>query len=268
MAAPAVALYARVVEQARLPSFYVSGGVPDTVDGRFELVSIHAFLLFRLRGGYFAVGTWVVAETYRLLVKNSNVLYPAGTPQPLKALSALGQSRFAITFWLSLALGVATVGGVYLLTRSRTGLALSAIRDNAVAAEMSGVAVRRTQIGLYLAVGAVTGLTGAVFLLNAVSISPDSFFSIEWTAWMVIIVMVGGLGTIEGPILGAIIFYLMRENLADLGATWFIILGVVLIAVMLLAPGGIWGLIQGRTNVQLFPVRRRLVMTDPGGEGS
>ncbi|HEY7705011.1 MAG TPA: branched-chain amino acid ABC transporter permease [Acidimicrobiia bacterium] len=226
-----------------------------------------AWLLFRLRGGYFAVGTWVLAETYRLIVKNNETLYPSGTPQPLRSLAGLGESRFAITFWLSFALAVGVILGVYFLMRSRTGLALRAIRDNEMAASTAGVAVRRTQIMLYLAVGAVTGLTGAVFLLKAVSISPDSFFSIDWTAQMLMIVMIGGLGTIEGPVVGAAVFFLLRENLADLGSLWFIILGVVLIVIMIRAPRGIWGLVRARTGVELLPVRKRLEMTTtPGGQ--
>jgi len=143
-------------------------------------------------------------------------------------------------------------------------LALNAIRDDEETAQASGVDVMRTKFGVYLLVAAMTGVVGAVYLLNNVSIDPDSYFSIGLTAQMVIVVVIGGLGTIEGPIVGSVIYFLLDENLSELGAWWFIILGIVLIVVMLRAPHGIWGLIQERTGLRLFPVQRRLMIDEPG----
>jgi branched-chain amino acid transport system permease protein len=225
-----------------------------------------ALLVFRLRGGYFAVATWVIAETYRLIVRNNVTLFPRGTPQPLRALSVLGANRFQIVYWLSLLVGVGSIVGALFLLRSRLGLALSAIRDDEEAAAASGVDVHGVKLSVYLIVAAVTGLVGAVYLLNNVSIDPDSYFSIGLTAQMVIVVVVGGLGSIEGPILGAIIYFLLDENLSELGAWWFIILGVFLIVVMIRAPRGVWGLIQDRTGLRLFPIQRRLVVEEASVE--
>lgn len=226
-----------------------------------------AFLVFRLHGGYFAVATWVVAETYRLIVKNNATLYPRGTPQPLRALSALGQSRFEVVYWLALAAGVATILAVLFLLRSRIGLALNAIRDDEEAAAASGVNVRQVKLSVYLIVAAITGFVGAIYLLNNVSIDPDSYFSIGLTAQMVIVVVIGGLGSIEGPIVGAIIYFLLDENLSELGAWWFIVLGLFLIVVMLWTPRGVWGTTQDRTGLRLFPVQRRLVFGESEDRG-
>jgi branched-chain amino acid transport system permease protein len=225
-----------------------------------------AKLVFRLHGGYFAVATWVVAETYRLIVRNNTTLFPRGTPQPLRALSVFGANRFQTVYWLALVAGVGTIVGALFLLRSRLGLALSAIRDDEETAAASGVDVSRVKLSVYLIVAAMTGLVGGVYLLNNVSIDPDSYFSIGLTAQMVIVVVVGGLGTIEGPILGAIVYFLLDENLSELGAWWFIILGVFLIVVMIRAPKGLWGLIQDRTGLRLFPVQRRLVIEKPSIE--
>lgn len=225
-----------------------------------------SFLVFRLHGGYFAVGTWVVAETYRLIVRNNTTLFPLGTPQPLRALTALGPDRFSIVYWLALAAAATTIVVTLVLLRSRVGLALSAIRDDEETAEASGVNVLRTKIFVYLVVAAITGLVGGVYLLNKVSIDPDSYFSIGLTAQMVIVVVIGGLGTIEGPIVGAVIYFLLDENLSHLGSWWFIILGVVLIVVMLVAPGGVWGTFEKRTGITVFPVQRRLVGDAPGDD--
>ena len=71
--------------------------------------------------------------------------------------------------------------------------------------------------------------------------------------------MIGGIGRIEGPIIGTVIFFLLRQTLADLGAIYLLILGVVAIGVMLWAPKGLWGLIADRFGWQVFPLQRRLV---------
>ena len=157
-----------------------------------------------------------------------------GTPQPLRTLSTLGENRFEVVYWLALAVGIGTVVGALYLLRSRLGLALNAIRDDEEAATASGVDVRRVKLTVYLVVAAMTGLVGAIYLLNNVSIDPDSYFSIGLTAQMVIVVVVGGLGTIEGPIVGSIIYFLLDENLRRLGAWWFIVLGLFLLIVILL----------------------------------
>lgn len=223
-----------------------------------------AFLIFRLEGGYFAVATWVVAETFRLLVKNNDTLNPGGTPQPLRALASLGQDRFQIVYWLAIVVGVGSVILTLVILRSRWGLALSAIRDDEEAAAASGIDVHRVKVRVYLMVAAVTGLTGTVYLLNNVSIDPDSYFSIGLTAQMVVVVVVGGLGTVEGPILGALIYFLLDENLSGLGTWWFIILGLFLIVLLIFAPRGVWGTIQGKTGLRLFPTQRRLIIEDVG----
>lgn len=75
---------------------------------------------------------------------------------------------------------------------------------------------------------------------------------------MIFIVVIGGIGTIEGPILGVLIFFALQSLLADFGSWYLLSLGVLAIAIMLIAPRGIWGLISERTGLQLFPIRRRL----------
>ena len=90
-------------------------------------------------------------------------------------------------------------------------------------------------------------------------ISPDAAFSvIDWTAYVIFIVVIGGIGTIEGPIVGVIIFFLLQNLLADYGSWYLLMLGLLGIAIMLFAPRGLWGLFSDRTGIQLFPVRRVL----------
>ena len=91
-------------------------------------------------------------------------------------------------------------------------------------------------------------------------ISPDAAFSVlDWTANVIFIVVIGGIGTIEGPIVGVLVFYVLQSNLAHFGTWYLILLGVFAIVVMLFAPKGIWGYLSERYGLVLFPIRRRLV---------
>ena len=108
-------------------------------------------------------------------------------------------------------------------------------------------------------------MVGALIFLQKLRISPDTAFSVnDWTAFVIFITVIGGIGRIEGPIVGTIVFFLLRQTLADLGSLYLLMLGAVAIAVMLLAPKGLWGLIVERFGWQLFPLERRLrLAADP-----
>ena len=110
-----------------------------------------------------------------------------------------------------------------------------------------------------MATAVVTGMAGALIFLQKARISPDAAFSlIDWTAYVIFIVVIGGIGTMEGPIIGVVIFYLLQYYLAALGSWYLILLGALAILLMLFAPTGIWGVISGPFDIGLFPVRRRL----------
>jgi len=222
-----------------------------------------AFVVFRLRGPYFAIGTWVAAEVFRLLFAQMSVLGGgSGMSLPVaivKSISPVPATRDTIVYWIALALAVGAILIVYLLLRSRTGLALTAIRDNERAAESLGVDNYRVKLAIYILVAAITGITGALLFLQKLRISPDAAFSVnDWTAFVIFMTVIGGIGRIEGPIVGTIIFFVLRGLLADLGAAYLIILGGVAVVTMLFAPRGLWGTLADRTGLQLFPVQRRL----------
>jgi branched-chain amino acid transport system permease protein len=107
-------------------------------------------------------------------------------------------------------------------------------------------------------------MVGALIFLQKLRISPDAAFSVnDWTAFVIFITVIGGIGRIEGPIVGTIVFFLLRQTLADLGTIYLLMLGVVAILVMLWAPKGIWGLIVERFGWQLFPLERKVVLDQP-----
>jgi len=235
-----------------------------------------AALIFRLRGAYFAIGTWVVAEVFRLLASQISVLGGgSGISLPAAMVVAMAPSRQAREFeiyWLALALTAAVLGAIVALLRSRHGLALTAIRDNELAAQSNGIDVTRIKLIVYVLTGFGTAMIGALIFLMKLRISPDTAFSVnDWTAFVIFITVIGGIGRIEGPIVGTIVFFIMRQTLADLGSLYLLIMGAVAIVVMLWAPKGLWGLIAERFGWQALPLQRRLVLapkTEEPGERS
>lgn len=224
-----------------------------------------AALIFRLRGAYFAIGTWVVAEVFRLLASQISVLGGgSGISLPAAVVVAMAPSRQMRefeTYWLALALTIVVLGAIVGLLRSRHGLALTAIRDDEMAAESVGIGVWRTKFIIYIITAFGTAMIGALIFLQKLRISPDTAFSVnDWTAFIIFITVIGGIGRVEGPIIGTIIFFLLRQALADLGSLYLMMMGAVAIVVMLWAPKGLWGLVAERFGWQALPLQRHLVL--------
>jgi branched-chain amino acid transport system permease protein len=157
---------------------------------------------------------------------------------------------------------------VFALLRARLGLALTAIRDSEAAAASVGVNNQRAKRLVYLLAAGVTGSVGALAFLEKLRISPDAAFSVgDWTVDVIFIVVIGGIGSIEGPILGTLVFFALRAALAGYGAWYLIALGGIAVAVMLFAPRGLWGLLAGRFDLHLFPVQRRVRLLEPPRPG-
>jgi branched-chain amino acid transport system permease protein len=227
-----------------------------------------AVLMFRLRGHYFAIGTWVVAEVFRLLASQLSALGGgSGISLPVDIVLSIApgrQWREFVIYWLALAIAAGVIALIVVLLRSRYGLALTAIRDNELAARSNGVDVWRTKFLIYVATAFGTAMIGALIFLQKLRVSPATAFDVnDWTAYVIFITVIGGIGRLEGPIIGTIVFFLLRQTLADLGSLYLLMLGAVAIVVMLKAPNGIWGLIADRYGWQLFPLARRLNFTTP-----
>jgi branched-chain amino acid transport system permease protein len=234
-----------------------------------------ALVVFRLQGAYFAVGTWVMAEVYRLIFAQAKELgggtgtsLPPSVTNSIVGIDWIRQSlnlrtpaaRDVLTYWTALAIAAGSALAIYLLLRSRRGLALAAIRDSTVAAQSVGVDILRAKLWIYVFAAAGTGMAGALIYLQKARISPDAAFSVlDWTAYVIFIVVIGGIGTLEGPIIGVMVFYLMQTYLASFGSWYLILLGVLAIATMLFAPKGIWGHFSQRFGIVLFPVQRRIL---------
>jgi branched-chain amino acid transport system permease protein len=224
-------------------------------------------LVFRLQGAYFAIGTWVVAEVFRLIAS----LIPSlgggsGMSLPPSILKTMAETKFwreASIYWLALVLGLGAVAMVYGLLRSRIGLALTAIRDNEVASTSLGINIARIKYAVYVSVAGMTAMLGSLIALQKIRVSPDAAFSVnDWTAFVIFIVVIGGIGTIEGPIIGTVVYFLLREFMADLGTIYLLFLGSLAIVTMLVAPQGIWGFVRQRWNISLFPTGYRVNVKD------
>ncbi|MEZ5702722.1 MAG: branched-chain amino acid ABC transporter permease [Burkholderiaceae bacterium] len=199
---------------------------------------ITALPMLRLSGAHFAVGTWVLAELMRIGVLNADFL-GAGGGLPLDGMAGFARgARNAGVYWAALAVGVLAVVLTRVLLKHPLGLALASVRDSEAAARSCGVPVRRAKLTLWVVAAGLTGLAGAVAYMNILQVSPDASFGLSWTAMAIFIAVLGGIGRMEGPFLGTLVYFALREWGAAYGAWYFIVLGLLAMMTMVVAPGG------------------------------
>jgi branched-chain amino acid transport system permease protein len=217
-----------------------------------------SYVMLRLSDGEFAIGMWVVAELMHLLV-NLDTLVQGETGTSLIALNAFdAATRRDLTYWTALGTMAGLLVILFLLLRSRMGASIQAIRDDAEAAASVGVNVQGTKRVIFVLAAFGAGLAGALWLATAVTFQPKTYFSVQWTAYMIFMVLVGGLGTFEGAILGAVIFFTMEAWFGAAGVWYLVGLGGVALLFSLFLPRGIWGWIERRFDISLLPVGYRL----------
>jgi branched-chain amino acid transport system permease protein len=234
------------------------------------------WLVSRLRTGYFAITMWVIASVCMLVISQVSSL-GSGTGIALAGLSQNPTQLSADTYWATLAVTVVVIAGIYALLRSRLGLVLTAIRDDETGARSIGGRTGSVRGLVFIVAALGCGAAGAVYAISQQFIVPSAAFSVYFTAEMIFITIIGGIGTIEGPIIGTVVFFVLQQTLANDGTWYWIILGVVAIAVAIWAPRGIWGVISERFGIRLFPVGywlwpagerpRRLLSRWPGRDG-
>jgi len=212
------------------------------------------YLLFRLRGGYFSIATWVVSDT-ALLIIGTIALLGGGTGRSVPGLQNLSPSETAhFSYLATWFVALIVVTGTYILLRSRMGLVLASIRDNEVAARSAGVNVRAARRTIFIVAAAGCGAAGAVLAISQPFVQPSNEFNLQWAAEMLFVSMIGGLGTIEGPIIGSIIFFALQQTLQQQGVWYLIIVGALAVAIALWLPRGLWGAFRARFHTELLPV--------------
>lgn len=223
------------------------------------LISIFAL---RLKDGEFAIAMWIIAEVFRILVM-FDPMVQGETGTSLLAMNQYEPTfRRNLNFWFGLSAMTAMLALVLWLINSQIGSAAQAIRDDEEAASSVGISVMRTKQTIFVVAAFGCALAGALWLATAVTFQPRTYFGVEWTVFMLFMVLVGGLRTFEGPIFGAIIFFLLQEFLGSYGVWYLAGLGVVAILFALYAPNGIWGELQNRYGLRLLPTGTRLNLLD------
>jgi len=222
-------------------------------------------LMLRLRSGEFAIGMWVVAELAHLLVA-LDPLINGETGVSLIGLNAYGaDDRRAFNYWMALAAMVVLLAAVFVLLRGRLGASVQAIRDDEDAAESVGVRVLAGKRTIFFLAAFGCALAGSLWLATSISFQPRTYFGIQWTAYMIFMVLVGGLGTFEGPILGGIIFFLIEYFFGATGVWYLVGLGGAAIVFALFLPRGLWGTVEEKFGIRLLPVGYRLRMLGSKG---
>ncbi len=230
------------------------------------VASVIALPLFRLREAYFAIAMWVFSEIVAALVTKSSWL--GGTSGlPLTTSNLIDFDWFEpVMFWIAGGLALASIGGLFLLMRSSFGLGLMSVRDNDLAAMSVGVDVQRNRFIVFLLSAAGCGLAGAVSFLGNLYVVPSAGFDVNWVVYMMFIVIIGGIGTLEGPVIGTVIFFSLREIITDqlgLTAGWYLVaLGAAAVLVMLWSPRGLWPPLRDRFGWQLLGVGQKAPSLD------
>ena len=216
------------------------------------LALVMSLFIFRMSGIFFAIGTWIFAEILLLWFSNwEYVKYGTGLfikpPNP---------PSMTMIYYAALAMGVGALVAVYLILRSKIGLGLMAMRDNEAVSASMGVEIFRSKLYCFLVAAFITGTTAGVLYVFQIFIQPYKAFAMDWTVNLVFIVIIGGIGTIEGPIVGSFIYVLLSQYLSEYGHISLLLLGIIAIFIILVAPKGIMGTLQEKTGFELLSPRR------------
>lgn len=214
---------------------------------------ITSLFMLSLSGGEFAIGMWVLSSLAHLCV-NLDPLIQGETGTSLIALNAYDiETRSALTLWLALVVTLLILAALVILLRSSTGDAITAIRDDEVGARSIGIDVMRTKRIVFVLAATGTAAAGALWLASNTTFQPRAYFGVQWTAYMLFMVLVGGLGRIEGALIGAILFFVIETLFGAFGAWYLVGLGLIAVVFALFLPNGLWGFIGPRLPGEAIP---------------
>ena len=244
-----VAGYSMAIMTATYGMSYVVGWIVGGAIGAV-LALILSLIRFRMRGMYFAIATWVIAEALKTWFNSWEFVNMGG------GMFVRGRPDQTIIFVLSLVLCVVAIVLIYFLLNSKLGLGLTAMRDDADAASSVGVNIFRSKLICFVIAGLFCALAGGMYYLNNVSVYPTNAFGISWTVSLVFIVIIGGVGTMAGPIVGTVVYIALDEVLANFPGWSNIILGLIAILIILFLPDGILGTLQKKLHFEILSQRR------------
>ena len=225
---------------------------------------------FRLRGPYFAIATIGVNEAVRIVMSNLEITGGAS------GIRLMQSGRFSQTEHYYAALGVAALAFLvsWRVTHSPFGLALRAIREDQDAAADVGVRPFRCKLAVHALAAFLTGIAGGAFAHYTAFIHPDGVFSFATSTSILLMPVIGGLGTLVGPVIGAAVYSIVQEEMVVHFPQFHLLLyGALLILIMLFEPGGLAGLwrrlargVRGQTTAG--PGEGITARRQPAGGGS
>jgi branched-chain amino acid transport system permease protein len=219
------------------PLAALAGGV-----GAIVLALVIGYPCLRLKGPYFAIAMLGLNEVLRALVSYFEGLTGGGNGLSLPTLDATRP-----IYYVMLALAAAVTGGVYLILTSRFGLRLMTIREDEVAAEAMGVDTFHHKLLAFVLSSIGPGVAGALTARDQGYIEPISVFPLAITVTMIVMALFGGKGTVWGPVLGAVVLFVVQEIVwARYPYVHPLLFGAIIVAVVLLMPRGVLGLLQLR----------------------
>jgi len=216
-------------------------------------------LLLRLKGHYFALGTLGAAEAMKYIVENMTSVTNGGRGITVPSMRGSPFMHNTIFYFIMFGLLILIIVVVWQLSRNRLGYAFKAIRANEEAAGVLGIDQTRYKITAWALSALFTGITGAVYAYWFSYIDPPTVFDVMWVVKMFVIILIGGAGTVFGPVIGAFIL----ETISELVWSRFInlhlgILGLIIMLVVLFMPRGIISVVtQGKGLRDLLQGRRR-----------
>lgn len=217
-----------------------------------------SWFVLRMKAGEFAIATWVIAEALRAMV-SFDPLIQGETGTSITALNAYAPEMRRLTIYLlALASMALMLWGSWRLLQGRTGAEAQAIRDDEEAAASVGISTFAVKQRIYILASVGCALAGTLWLASAITFQPRTSFGVQWSVFMLFMVLVGGIGSFTGPILGALLFFALQEIFGDFGAWYLAGVGIVAILFALYLPRGIMGLWQDRGRPEPLSMRKRL----------
>ncbi len=220
-----------------------------------------SWFVLRLKAAEFAVAMWVIAEAIRSIIM-FDPLVQGETGRSLVSMNAIDADLRRTSIYLMAvisACGALIVS--YVLLRGRIGAESQAIRDDEEAASSVGVSTMRVKRTIFLISAVGCALAGTIWLASAITYQPRTAFGINWTIFMLFMVLVGGLGSYLGPVLGALLFFALQEIFGDFGAWYLAGVGIIAVLFALYAPQGVMGLLTAKTGQT--PMSMRQVLLGP-----
>jgi branched-chain amino acid transport system permease protein len=217
-----------------------------------------SWFVLRMKAGEFAIATWVIAEAIRAMVSFDPIVQ-GETGTSVTALNAYApELRRLVIYLLALATATLMLWGSWKLLQGRTGAQAQAIRDDEEAAASVGISTFQVKQRIYILASVGCAVAGTLWLASAITFQPRTAFGVQWSVFMLFMVLVGGIGTFIGPILGAILFFALQEIFGDFGAWYLAGVGIVAILFALYLPNGIVGLWLDKGRDEPLSMRKRL----------